>query len=88
VDLANVSEIGTEARREMQISYRAGDMTAPALLEREALGAMVEEYAAAIRTGRPPLTDGRAGLRVLDVLEAASRSLEFQGAVVGLKGWE
>jgi predicted dehydrogenase len=88
VDLANVSEVGAEARREMQISYRAGDMTAPALLEREALGAMVEEYAAAIRTGRRPLTDGRAGLRVLDVLEAASRSLEFQGAVVGLKGWE
>jgi len=88
VDLANVSEVGAEARREMQISYRAGDMTAPALVEREALGAMVEEYAAAIRTGRRPLTDGRAGLRVLDVLEAASRSLEFQGAVVGLKGWE
>jgi predicted dehydrogenase len=49
---------------------------------------MVEEFAASIRTGRAPLTDGRAGLRVLDVLEAASRSLAFQGAVVGLKGWE
>ncbi len=88
VDLSAEAEIGAEARREMQVSYRSGDMTAPALVEREALGAMVEEYAAAIRTGRRPLTDGRAGLRVLDVLEAASRSLEFHGAVVGLKGWE
>jgi len=88
VDLASVAEVGDEARREMHISYRSGDMTAPALTEREALGAVVEEYAAAIRTGRPALTDGRAGLRVLDVLEAASRSLEFHGAVVGLKGWE
>ncbi len=88
VDLAAAGELGAETRREMQVSYRSGDMTAPALVEREALGAMVEEFAAAIRTGRAPLTDGRAGLRVLDVLEAASRSLEFQGAVVGLKGWE
>jgi predicted dehydrogenase len=89
VDLAGAAEeVGAETRREMQISYRSGDMTAPALSEREALGAVVEEYAAAIRTGRPALTDGRAGLRVLDVLEAASRSLEFHGAVVGLKGWE
>ena len=26
-----------------------------------------------------------AGLRVLDILEAASRSLQFKGAVVGLR---
>ncbi len=88
VDLAGAGELGAETRREIQVSYRSGDMTAPALVEREALGAMVEEFAASIRTGRAPLTDGRAGLRVLDVLEAASRSLAFQGAVVGLKGWE
>ena len=34
--------------------------------------AMVAEFAAAIREGRPPRTDGAAGLRVLSVLEAAS----------------
>ena len=37
---------------------------------------MVAELASAIRDGRPPLTDGHAGLRVLTVLEAASASLE------------
>ena len=46
---------------------------------------MVEEFAAAIREGRAPRTDGRAGLRVLDILEAASQSLEFKGAVVPLR---
>ena len=35
--------------------------------------------------GRAPITDGWAGLRVLDILEAASRSLEFAGAVVPLR---
>ena len=86
VDLSAPEELADQARQQMLISYRSGDMTAPALTEREALSTMVEEYAAAILARRPALTDGRAGLRVLDILEAASRSLEFQGAVVGLRG--
>jgi predicted dehydrogenase len=85
VDLTQPTELGEQARRDMQISYRSGDMIAPALSEREALGAMVESFAAAIRTGTPPPTDGRAGLRVVDVLEAASQSLELNGATVTLK---
>ncbi|MEW2416613.1 Gfo/Idh/MocA family oxidoreductase [Streptomyces sp. NPDC046866] len=85
VDLTAPQEIGEDERRDMLVSYRTGDMVAPALGEKEALRSMVEEFAAAIRTGRPALTDGRAGLQVLDILEAASRSLEFRGAVVGLR---
>jgi predicted dehydrogenase len=79
VDLTAPEELGAEERRDMLISYRSGDMVAPALGEREALRAMVEEYATAIRSGRAPLTDGRSGLRVLGILEAASRSLANQG---------
>jgi predicted dehydrogenase len=67
------------------VSYRSGDMVAPALAEREGLLGVTAEFAAAIREGRPPVTDGRSGLRVLDVLEAASQSLEFKGAVVPLR---
>jgi predicted dehydrogenase len=57
-------------------------MHAPSLPEREALGQMVAEFAAAIREGRPPRTDGNAGLRVLSVLEAASESLAAAGLLV------
>ncbi|MFJ5302916.1 Gfo/Idh/MocA family protein [Streptomyces sp. NPDC088350] len=85
VDLAAPQEIGADERRDMLVSYRSGDMVAPALGEKEALRGMVDEFADAIGEGRPPLTDGRAGLRVLDILEAASRSLAFKGAVVGLR---
>lgn len=85
VDLAAPQEIGADERREMLVSYRSGDMVAPAIGEKEALRSMVDEFADAIRHRRAPLTDGRAGLRVLDILEAASRSLEFRGAVVGLR---
>lgn len=85
VDLAAPQEIGADERRDMLISYRSGDMVAPAIGEKEALRSMVDEFADSIRELRAPLTDGRAGLRVLDILEAASRSLEFRGAVVGLR---
>ena len=64
------------------VSYRLGDMHAPSLPEREALGSMVAEFAASINEGRPPLTDGNAGLRVLRVLEAASTSLADAGRLV------
>lgn len=85
VDLATPQDLGADERREALISYRSGDMVAPAIGEKEALRSMVDEFAAAITGGRAPLTDGRAGLRVLDILEAASRSLQFRGAVVGLR---
>jgi predicted dehydrogenase len=82
VDLAAPDELGADERREALVSYRSGDMIAPALGEREALSMMVEEYATAVRTGRAPLTDGSAGLRVLGILEAASRSLANRGEIV------
>jgi len=71
----------TTARRAFNVSYRLGDMHAPALPEREALGAMVEEFAASITQERPALTDGHAGLRVLSVLEAATESQRRAGAM-------
>ena len=85
VDLADPEDLGADDRREAIVSYRSGDMVAPALREREALQGVMEELADCIRTGRTSRTDGQAGLRVLDVLEAASRSLEFHGAVVPLR---
>jgi predicted dehydrogenase len=84
VDLTMPEELGADERRDALISYRSGDMIAPALGEREALRTMVEEYADAIRGGRAPLTDGRSGLRVLGILEAASRSLANRGEIMAV----
>jgi predicted dehydrogenase len=73
-----------DVRAAAAVSYRLGDMTAPVLSEREALGNVATEFADAIEAGRAPRTDGRAGLRVLEVLEAASRSLAAGGITVPL----
>ena len=66
------------------IGYRTGDMLAPQLDMTEALGLEVEEFVRAVETKTPPLTDGRSGLAVVKVLEAASRSLEENGRPVEL----
>jgi len=81
VDLVQQS-VDSADRRTATVSYRLGDTWAPALDEREALGAVVAELAASIRQGRAPATDGEAGLRVLSVLEAAGTSLRARGALV------
>jgi predicted dehydrogenase len=70
--------------RQAQVSYRIGDMIAPALPEVEGIAGVVRELAAAIREGRAPLTDGEAGLRVLRILDTVPQSLAAGGAVVDL----
>jgi predicted dehydrogenase len=88
VDRKPPDEIDADDRKQMRISYRTGDMVAPALREQEALCVMMAEFAAAITEGRPAATDGRAGLRVMTVLEAAARSLALDGAFVDVKECE
>lgn len=88
VDLTPPDELTDAIRHRALISYRVGDVVAPALVEQEALRNVMAEFAAAVLEGRAPLTDGRAGLRVLRLLEAASLSLELGGATVAVDSGE
>lgn len=83
IDLGE-AELSAGEKRRRRVSYRIGSMVAPALREREALLGVLEDWAGAIRTGRPPMTDGHAGLRVLRVLEAARASLSDGSTPVSL----
>jgi predicted dehydrogenase len=66
------------------VGYRTGDVWAPAIDGTEALRTETSHFLDCISTGRQPITDGRAGLRVLRVLEAASQSLSQNGLPVQL----
>jgi predicted dehydrogenase len=78
---------GADEKRRLMVDYRVGDMLVPALREgTEALGAVVQEFADCINTGRTPLTDGWAGVRILRLLEAASVSLRSNGALITVTG--
>jgi predicted dehydrogenase len=74
----------TPGRYEHLVSYRMGDMYAPAIPSKEALVAAMQEFARAIETGTRPKTDGESGLRVVEMLTAASRSLALRGQPVEL----
>jgi predicted dehydrogenase len=82
VDRTDPEAVSADVAAQARISYRLGDMVAPALPEGEALRGVMSEFAAAITEGRAPLTDGNSGLRVLALLEAASQSLANGGAFV------
>src|SRR5712692_9323153 len=86
VDRLEVDAVPRDERREALISYRIGDIEVPALPEREALQSAMTEFADSIAARRQPLTDATAGLRVLELLEAATRSVECDGVRISLNG--
>lgn len=70
---------------EMRIGYRTGDMWAPKLSLAEALRVEGDHFADCIHNKLVPLTDGRLGLRVVEIIEAANRSMRHRGETVELK---
>jgi predicted dehydrogenase len=75
---------GAEGVYQMLISYRTGDMHAPQLDLTEALHTEVRHFIRCIEHGQRPLTGGEVGLRVVEILEAASRSMSERGRLVEL----
>ena len=70
---------------ELRRAYRAGDIHSPRVAVTEALQVEVRHFIDSIRTGTRPASDGEAGLRVVRVLEAGSRSLRSGGARVSYR---
>jgi len=70
--------------RDMRVGYRLGDVLIPQIDLTEALTRMASEFVDAIRSGKPPTTGGPAGLRVVEILAAASRSLRRNGRPIAL----
>jgi predicted dehydrogenase len=77
-----VDFIEREGVHQTLVQYRIGDMHAPQIPNTEPLGLMCREFAEAIAAGRPPLTDGKAGLRCVKLLTAAEHSLLRDGSPV------
>ncbi len=69
---------------DLLVSYRSGDMWAPRLAQTEALKVECGYFIDCIENGTTPLNDGRAGLRVVKMLEAANQSIKEQGRAVPL----
>lgn len=64
------------------VSYRSGDMWAPKIEATEALKAELAHFVDCIEHNQRPINDGHAGLRVVQMLEAAEESLSRKGEAV------
>lgn len=73
-----------ENAHQLRIGYRAGDMWAPHISAKEALQTEVEHFVDCIRNRKQPISSGESGLRVIEILEAASHSILEQGRPVRL----
>jgi predicted dehydrogenase len=67
---------------EFQYSYHYGDSYIPHIQQEEPLAAVCQHFLDCIRSGSAPITGGRAGLEMVRILEAASKSLKANGAPV------
>jgi predicted dehydrogenase len=75
-------DVGTEeGRYRLLVSYRSGDMWAPRIEEGEALQREARYFLDCIDSGTRPFNDGRAGLRVVKILEAADESLKRRSEI-------
>jgi len=68
--------------REMRVGYRTGDMWAPRLATTEALLVEANHFVDCIVNERIPDTDGRLGVRVVELIEAATSSMRGRGETV------
>lgn len=69
---------------ELLVSYRSGDMWAPKIEQTEALKVELQYFIDCIEKDHTPFNDGRAGLRVVKLLEAARESLKLRGELVSV----
>jgi len=70
---------------EILVKYRTGDMWAPQIEHTEALKKELEYFVECIKSNRTPINDGKAGWRVVQMLEAANKSVKGRGAMVELR---
>jgi len=73
---------------DMLVKYRTGDMWAPQVEHTEALRAEAEYFVKCIKTGQEPMNNGRAGWRIVRMLEAANQSVIAKGSAIELTAME
>ena len=70
---------------QMLVGYRTGDMLAPQVDGTEALKREIGHFLHCILEQEEPVTGGAAGLRVVEILQAASQSMAQRGRPVELR---
>ena len=73
-----------ESVYQLLVSYRSGDVWSPKVEQVEALKREAGYFVDCIANDQTPFNDGRAGLRVVRLLEAAEMSMKSRGRIVSI----
>lgn len=79
-----VNVTSTEGKYNLLVNYRSGDMSAPKIEQTEALHLIAEKFVEYVENGGSVVNDGIAGLNVVKMLVASSKSLNNKGEMVYL----
>lgn len=75
-------ESDPEGIYQMRVGYRTGDMWAPQVDRQEALSRMVRHFVDCIEKNADPITSAESGLRIVQIMEAATHSMAESGALI------
>ena len=76
--------VSGEGIYDVLVKYRTGDMWAPQVEHTEALKKELEYFIECVSNNQTPINDGKAGWRVVTMLEAATQSVKQRGRLVEL----
>jgi predicted dehydrogenase len=79
-----LDRVGEEGMYQMLIDYRTGDMWSPQIENTEALQSAALHFKDCIENQATPITGGESGLRIVQILQAATQSIAQHGALVEL----
>ncbi|MBL0234368.1 MAG: Gfo/Idh/MocA family oxidoreductase [Chitinophagaceae bacterium] len=68
-----------EDKNRLLVDYRTGDIQIPKLSPKEALSGVAEDFLSSIATKKQPLASARLGLKVVQLLDAAQKSIKNKG---------
>lgn len=74
-----ITRTSIEGLYDALVQYRNGDMYAPAIENSEALGREIKHFNFCVQHSSKPITEGKAGLRVVNILAAAQESSRNNG---------
>jgi hypothetical protein len=75
---ASVSD-DPNSKHNVLVSYRTGDIISPLIPQDEALSLVVKSFYDSVVNGTESLSSAKESIRIIDILEAASKSLSGKG---------
>jgi predicted dehydrogenase len=74
-----------EDRKKVMVDYRTGDIYVPKLKTSEALSGMAQDFLRSISLNLAPRSSAEIGLKVVQILEASSKSIKNNGREINLR---